>query len=97
MFARFWALARSCLHDGGRAFLIDNRNDPMPATPPRRDPHVVEYAHDLHHRRLSDGSEYRVVKVMYEPDELEQLIGAEGWHASIDATRWFLFGSARPA
>ena len=34
---------------------------------------------------------------MYEPAELEGLLGAEGWHASIDATRWFLFGSATPA
>ena len=28
-FARFWELVRSCLHDGGRAFLIDNRTDPV--------------------------------------------------------------------
>jgi len=95
-FARFWALVRSCLHDGGRAFLVDNHTDPV-QQPPRRDPHVVEYRDDLHLRRLADGSEYRVVKVMYEPAELEGLLDAERWHASIGATRWFLFGSATPA
>jgi SAM-dependent methyltransferase len=94
-FADFWALVRSCLAPGGRVFLCDNRRDRTPG-PTANDPYVVEYAPDLHLRRLSDGSEYRVVKVMYEPDELEKLVEAEGWHAEFDATRWFVFGSARP-
>ncbi len=92
-FSDFWSLVHSCLAPSGRAFLIDNRNDPLPDTT-AKDPYVVEYGADLHLRRLSDGSQYRVVKVMYEPDELEALLAAEGWSAEIDATRWFLFGSA---
>ena len=92
-FAAFWTLVRTCLAPGGRAFLIDNRPDPAPR-PNINDPHVVEYGPDLHRRRLSDGTEFRVVKVMYEPDELQSLIEAEGWRAAIHATRWFLFGSA---
>jgi demethylmenaquinone methyltransferase/2-methoxy-6-polyprenyl-1,4-benzoquinol methylase len=95
-FATFWTLVRTCLAPGGRAFLIDNRPDPTPR-PNINDPYVVEYGPDLHLRRLGDGSEYRVVKVMYEPDELQSLIEAEGWHADIHATRWFLFGSSEPA
>ena len=95
-FAAFWAMVRDCLAPGGRVFLIDNRDDPQP-TSIARDPYVLEYEDDLHRRELSDGSEYRVVKVMYEPDELASLIATEGWEADIDATRWFLFGSARPA
>lgn len=94
-FGEFWSLVRSCLGPGGRAFLIDNRHDSTPGQT-GRDPHVVEYAPDLHLRRLSDGSEYRVVKVMYRPDELEGLLAAEGWHASLGATRWFIFGAAQP-
>lgn len=92
-FNAFWALVRECLAPGGRAFLIDNRNDPTPGTNVK-DPYVVEYGPDLHLRRLNDGSEYRVVKVMYEPEELQSLIEAEGFHADIRASRWFLFGSA---
>ena len=95
-FAAFWAQVRDCLAPGGGAFLIDNRHDPQP-TSVARDPHVLEYGPDLHRRELSDGSEWRVVKVMYEPDELASLIGNEGWSADIDATRWFIFGSARPS
>lgn len=94
-FAAFWSLVRSCLTPDGRVFLIDNRADPVPQ-PDVKDPYVVDYRPDLHLRRLDDGSEYRVVKVMYEPDELASLIGAEGWHTHLDATRWFIFGSASP-
>jgi SAM-dependent methyltransferase len=93
-FTAFWMLVRSCLAPRGRVFLIDNRKDPTPG-PGANDPYVVEYAPDLHLRRLNDGSEYRVVKVMYEPDELQALVEAEGWDAEISATRWFIFGSAR--
>ena len=93
-FGDFWSLVRSCLVPSGRVFLIDNRDDPTPDAAPK-DPYVVEYGRDLHLRTLSDGSQYRVIKVMYEPDELESLIAAEGWSVEMDATRWFLFGSAR--
>ena len=56
----------------------------------------MEYSPDLHLRRVSDGSEFRVVKVMYEPGELQSLIEAEGWRADINATRAFWYGSAEP-
>jgi hypothetical protein len=92
-FAEFWSLIHSYLTSSGRAFLIDNRNDPVPDTTVK-DPFVVHYDTDLHLRRLRDGSRYRVVSVMYEPDEPQSLIEAEGWTAEIQATRWFIFGSA---
>jgi hypothetical protein len=85
-------MVRTCLRPGGRAFFIDNRDDPL--VPGAKSPNVLEYRRDLHLRSLNDGTEYRVVKVMYEPDELRSLIEAEGWQAQADATRWFVFGSA---
>ena len=91
-FGDFWSLVRSCLARSGRVFLIDNRDDPVPDSS-LRDPYVIEYGTDLHLRTLSDGSQYRVIKVMYEPGQLESLITAEGWSVEIDATRWFIFGS----
>jgi SAM-dependent methyltransferase len=94
-FGDFWSLVRSCLAPSGRVFLIDNREDPMPDSS-QRDPFVVEYGTDLHLRALSDGSQYRVIKVLYEPDQLEFLIAAEGWSVEIDATRWFIFGTGTP-
>jgi len=92
-FGEFWSLLHSCLAPSGRAFLIDNRNDSQPESTVK-DPFVIKYETDLHLRRLRDGSEYRVVSVMYEPGELQSLIEAEGWKAEMQATRWFIFGSA---
>jgi demethylmenaquinone methyltransferase/2-methoxy-6-polyprenyl-1,4-benzoquinol methylase len=92
-FGEFWSLVHSCLTPSGRTFLIDNRNDPVPDTTVK-DPFVVRYDTDRHLRRLTDGSQYRVVSVMYEPGELQSLIEAEGWTTEIQATRWFIFGSA---
>jgi SAM-dependent methyltransferase len=85
-FGDFWSLVGACLAPDGRAFLVDSRRDPTPG-PAVKDPYVVEYAPDLHLRRLTDGSEYRVVKVMYEPDELEARSRPKGGRPS----------SARPA
>jgi demethylmenaquinone methyltransferase/2-methoxy-6-polyprenyl-1,4-benzoquinol methylase len=92
-FSEFWALVRRCLVDGGRVFMIDNRHDPQRT---EGDPYVVQYTPDLHRRELDDGREFHVVKVMYEPEELHALVEREGWRAEIDATRWFLYGSAAP-
>jgi demethylmenaquinone methyltransferase/2-methoxy-6-polyprenyl-1,4-benzoquinol methylase len=95
-FGAFWAMVRTCLAPGGRVFFIDNHNEPNPG---RRikDPYVLDYQDDVHLRRLDDGSQYQVVKVMYEPDELQSLIESEGWDAQVDATRWFVFGHASRA
>jgi SAM-dependent methyltransferase len=94
-FADFWSLVRSCLRREGRTFFVDNRVDPLRSSSVR-DPYVLEYGPDLHRRRLRNGSQYRVVSVMYEPDELQSLIDGEGWHGEVEATRWFIFGSASP-
>jgi hypothetical protein len=74
-------------------FLVDNREDPQRT---ESDRYVVEYTPDLHRRELDDGRELHAVKVMYEPDELQAHLEREGRRAEIDATRWFLFGSATP-
>ena len=94
-FSDFWNLVRLSLSPGGRVFLIDNRTDPIPQSA-GDDPFVVEYRPDLHVRRVSDGSQYRVVKVMYEPEELQGLLNSEGWDSKLAATRLFIFGSAQP-
>jgi demethylmenaquinone methyltransferase/2-methoxy-6-polyprenyl-1,4-benzoquinol methylase len=93
-FSRFWTVVGSLLRPGGRVFLIDNRRDPTVA---REDPVVVDEGGGIQRRRLSDGSEHRVIKLLYEPAELGRVLAEEGWRAEIDGTRWFIYGSARPA
>ncbi len=77
-------------------FLIDNHSDPHIPETHFKDPHVLQYLPDRHVRRLDDGHEYNVIKVMYEPDELAMQLTDLGWTADIKATRWFLFGTAHP-
>ena len=82
---------RSCLEPGGRVFLIDNRGTEAVA-----DSYVIRRDSDLELRRVHDGREFQVVEVFYEPEELQGLLGDEGWTARIDATRWFIYGDALP-
>ena len=92
-FSAFWSLVRSCLAPEGRVFLIDNHNDPH-SSEELKDSYVVHHGSDLDLRRLHDGSKYQVVEVFYEPEELQSLLGHEGWTAQLHATRWFIFGEA---
>lgn len=91
LFEQFWDLVRLCLRPTGRVFFIDNRWDP---TRDRPDPHIVGTETDVQVRKLSDGSTHRVVKVFYEPAELEGLLGPLGWTAQVSGTRWFIYGQA---
>jgi demethylmenaquinone methyltransferase/2-methoxy-6-polyprenyl-1,4-benzoquinol methylase len=94
-FTPFWNLVQTCLAPSGRVFFVDNRTDPAPRSEVK-DPYVLHYGPDLHLRRLTDGNRYRVVSVMYEPDELCSLLAQQGWTARVEATRWFIYGRARP-
>jgi SAM-dependent methyltransferase len=89
-FRGFWSFVRSCVAPRGRVFLIDNRIE-SPG------PNVIRRGPDLELRRVHDGREFQVIEVFYEPDELRSLLGREGWTASLDATRWFIFGEASPS
>jgi SAM-dependent methyltransferase len=93
LFEKFWELVGSCLRPGGRAFLIDNRRDPTRTT---QDPYVIDEADDVQRRRLSDGSEHRVVKVFYEPAQLAGQLRRLGWVANLAGTSRLIYGSATP-
>jgi ubiquinone/menaquinone biosynthesis C-methylase UbiE len=93
--AAFWSMVQSCLSPGGQVFLIDNRSDPHVPESDFKDPYVLQYGLDRHVRRVKNGREYNVVKVMYEPDELAGQLAELGWTADIRATRWFIFGTAQ--
>lgn len=93
-FGEFWAMVRSALKPGGRALFMDSRFD---VTSTAKD-HALRSAEDqVVTRRLNDGSEFRVVKIFYEPERLAERIAAQGWSADVGATeRYFLFGEAKP-
>jgi trans-aconitate methyltransferase len=78
-FEPFWSMVADALEPGGRVFFFDD-NFRTPAE-------LVEgAASPIVQRRLNDGTAYRVVKVPYRADDLEQRLRHLGWDITVTAT-----------
>jgi demethylmenaquinone methyltransferase/2-methoxy-6-polyprenyl-1,4-benzoquinol methylase len=96
---RFWRVVRRSLAPGGTVLFIDSahpshatQNGPVNSFDANRPQTSTQF---LGRRRLSDGSEFSVVKRYWAPEQLRQELAALGWHASIATTRFaFLYGTA---
>jgi SAM-dependent methyltransferase len=92
-FDAFWTLVRSALRPGGKAFFIDSLLEP---TTSAVDHGPVDQS-GVVHRRLNDGREFDVVKIFYEPAELERRLADLGWRGWVRSTgRFFLYGCVSP-
>jgi demethylmenaquinone methyltransferase/2-methoxy-6-polyprenyl-1,4-benzoquinol methylase len=90
----FLALARRWLKPDGRFAAIDSLADTASGAVDNPEP-----VDDLAVRRLADGREFTIVKVLYAPDELAVALGHAGFE-DVDVTttgRFFLLVSARAA
>lgn len=81
----FWSTVAAALAPGGRAVFIDEGPDAAARG---------EVAADL--RRLDDGSQYRIVKILRDPRELTGTLGELGWAADIRPREEFIIGVAEP-
>jgi demethylmenaquinone methyltransferase/2-methoxy-6-polyprenyl-1,4-benzoquinol methylase len=87
-FTLWWERMREVLRAGGRVMFVDSLFNPTSAA---RDHHpdtsgIVE-------RRLNDGRRFNVVKVYYDPDDLQRRLETLGWIGSVTATgEFFLCG-----
>ena len=92
----FLALARRWLRPGGTFLFLDSRRDPASGAVDQPETPEEELDAGVVRRRLGDGREYRVVKVIYEPVELEVALRAAGFgNPGVSATgRFFLLGRA---
>ncbi len=90
----FLGLVRRWLTPGGTFAFIDSRFDPQSSAADHPMP-----ADDTSLRRLDDGREFTIVKVYYEPAELEAALARAGFDAAeVTGTgRFFLTGVARVA
>ena len=90
--ATFLDLVRHWLKPGGTFAFIDSLSDPQSSAADQPVP-----AGDLAVRRLDDGRQFTVVKVYYEPLELEAALAAAGFTAAEVTTtgRFFLTGVGR--
>ncbi len=88
----FLGIVRRWLKPGGTFAFIDSRSDPQSSAADHPTP-----ADDQSIRRLDDGREFTVVKVYYEPAELEDALARAGFvDPTVTSTgRFFLTGTAR--
>jgi SAM-dependent methyltransferase len=89
-FAAFWDLVRSALRPGGRVFFVGPLRTETWAE--KKSAGRAPSGHTTL-RRLNDGREFRIVKVFYDPVELEARVAGMGWRFSVRKTdRHLLYG-----
>jgi demethylmenaquinone methyltransferase/2-methoxy-6-polyprenyl-1,4-benzoquinol methylase len=89
-FESFWSLVADCLKPDGRVFFVDDAY----RTP---DELIDGASSSTIRRRLEDGTGYRIVKVPYQPRDLEERLGRLGWRITVTPTSGPLFwGAGRP-
>jgi demethylmenaquinone methyltransferase/2-methoxy-6-polyprenyl-1,4-benzoquinol methylase len=92
-FDEFWTIVQLALKPNGRAFFIDSL---LEQTSTARD-HAPLDTSGIVKRRLNDGREFKIVKVFYDPPELERHLAERGWRGSVRSTgEFFLFATMIP-
>ncbi len=88
-----WELVRSALRPGGRAFFVDSLGAERPDEKERRARDPQDYTTI---RQVEDGRELRIVKVFYDPADLERRLTEQGWRLSVRTTEHLLYGFGEP-
>jgi SAM-dependent methyltransferase len=86
-FESFWSLVAAALVPQGRVFFVDDRY----RTP---DELIEGPASSTIQRRTPDGTAYRIVKVPYEPADLERQLRELGWDITVTPTAGPFFWGA---
>ncbi|MEZ5412186.1 MAG: class I SAM-dependent methyltransferase [Acidimicrobiales bacterium] len=85
-FEPFWRMVADAMAPGGRVFFFDDNHRTDEELIDGPDSPIVE-------RRLHDGRPFRVVKIPYQPDQLEQRLRALGWDVAVAGSGPFYWGS----
>ncbi len=91
----FWHLVREALSPEGEFFFVDSRRDirSQAADHPKPEPGSM-----LTTRRLNDGSTHQIVKIFYEPAQLEVDLVRRGFDVRVQASgEFFIHGRGRLA
>ena len=89
-FEGFWNTVRSAVKPAGRVFFADSL---LEQTSTAKDHRAVDDS-GVVRRRLNDGREFDIVKVFYEPSQLEGRLAMLGWRGSVRSSgRFFLYGA----
>lgn len=89
-FADFWQMVRAALKPQGRVFFVDSLLNQTSTAQNHPTLHHQGYSE----RSLNDGRTYQVVKIFYEPNQLQELLEGLDWSGSVQQTQnYFLYGS----
>jgi 2-polyprenyl-3-methyl-5-hydroxy-6-metoxy-1,4-benzoquinol methylase len=89
-FETFWTNVRASLKDGGRVFFVDSL---LEQSSTAHDHEALDRS-GFATRRLNDGREFRIVKIFYEPADLERRLAGLGWSGWVRSSgNFFLYGS----
>jgi hypothetical protein len=92
-FERFWRFARRSLRSRGRVFFVDSLRE---STSTAVDHRLTDVG--VARRLLNDGRAFDIVKLFYEPTQLESMLADVGWRANIQSTgTYFIYGTAEPS
>jgi demethylmenaquinone methyltransferase/2-methoxy-6-polyprenyl-1,4-benzoquinol methylase len=90
-FGAFWSLVRLCLRPGGRAGFVDEDERAHAYEAALSDAGVPTAR-----RTLSDGTAFDIVKVFWNPTDLEQRLQELGWQTDVEPVgEAFLYGVAQ--
>lgn len=94
-FDAFWALVRRCLRPRGHCFFIDSLRS---STGSARDQIFRPPTEFAQPRSLNDGRRFEVVKIYYQPAELQRRLESLGFVARVQCTpTYFLHGTVKLA
>ena len=83
----FWEMVGAALQPGGRAYFVDG----LPTQASTARDHASLSESGVEERKLNDGRAFRIVKLFYQPDQLQRRLQALGWTGNIWATGQFFY------
>jgi demethylmenaquinone methyltransferase/2-methoxy-6-polyprenyl-1,4-benzoquinol methylase len=93
-FAPFWQMVKGALKPNGRVFFVDSR---FTQESTARN-HEALNQQGYSERKLNDGRTYRIVKIFYEPSQLQESLQSLGLLGHVHYTEnYFLYGLFYPA
>lgn len=83
LFAEFWQVVDAALLDGGTVVVVDAQRTDIPPVD-RNFFSEQRLDNDLSIRSLSDGSRFRIVRVLWDQKDLTRRLADEGWRITVD-------------
>jgi 2-polyprenyl-3-methyl-5-hydroxy-6-metoxy-1,4-benzoquinol methylase len=86
-FAPFWQMVKTALKPNGKVFFVDS----LFTQESTAQNHAALHHQGYSERKLNDGRTYNIVKVFYEPTQLQESLQSLGWVGHVYRTKNYFF------